>query len=121
MAQQSFPKRLMAFLLGPLTRQPDVGQSVFIELQRRLTLPPPKVHLFSNRDPSKYRIEARSTGRFAGLIEAYSGRVRRAAAKHVSPPGWSETTLGCGAADRAVVESPEIENCCCVRSSTEAV
>ena len=107
MAQPSLPKRLMAFLLGLLTRQPDIGQSVVLELQKRLSLAPPKVHLLGNRDPSYDRVEARCTGRFTGRNEAYSGRARGAAARHVSPPGWSETKLGCGAADRAVVESPE--------------
>jgi hypothetical protein len=63
----------MAFQLGLLPRQPNIGQLVVLKLQKRLTLPPPKVHLFSNRDPSNNRIEACCTGRLAGLNEAYSG------------------------------------------------
>jgi hypothetical protein len=39
-----------------------------------------------------------------------SERISVGGARHISSPFWSETTLGCGTADRAVVEGPALSD-----------
>jgi hypothetical protein len=73
----------------------------FFQLKPELTPPRTIEHCaHGTRKPRGYRDDLTMTWNFGG-------RTSFAAARHVSSPWRSETTLDCWAADRAAVDSPE--------------
>jgi hypothetical protein len=103
----SFPKGLSGFLFGLLAGEADIVQQVIVKFQQGPTLAPPAVHSTHGFNPLNKSLGASMNKHGVGCRDGRFGRYTScAAARHVSPPGWSETTLGCEAADRAVVESP---------------